>query len=68
MYTSIVACISMEVTFFFSASCWSFTLKKRKNEMSITMIPTALKDYKKTILMIHLRVHVILDVWSASFY
>ena len=52
MYTSIVACISMEVTFFFSASCWSFTLKKkkekekekekRKNEASITMIPSAL--------------------------
>ena len=48
MYTSIVACISMEVTFFFSASCWSFTLKKKKkkkekikNETSITMIPTA---------------------------
>ena len=32
MYTSIVACISMEVTFFFSASCWSFTLKKKKKE------------------------------------
>ena len=47
MYTSIVACISMEVTFFFSASCWSFTLKKKKkkekikNKTSITMIPTA---------------------------